>query len=105
MRLWLLDKEVEQILARLDCVETALTRKIGPWVNSAEAADYLRCSPRKVEALTRRGLLPYKRQDPTVPKSPRLYHRRELTAFLITGKNPETHPLTKEEKMRVEELL
>ena len=98
--------DTQFILARLD----DLTRRLegmhdSPWLTTVEAARYLRCSISHIERLTRQALLPFKRQDPTTPKSPRLYHRRELTAFLVTGKNPETHPLTKEEKKKVDELL
>ena len=100
-----MDKELDQILARLGGIEAALARKISPWFIATEAADYLRRSTRKLEDLTGRGMLPFHRQDPTSPKSPRLFHRRDLTAFLVTGRNPETHPLTREEKQKVDELL
>lgn len=96
---------MENILARLDGIEAALARKIGPWLTTLEAADYLRCSARKLEDLASRGLLPFHRQDPTLPKSPRLFHRRHLTAFLFTGRNPVTHRLSNEEKRKVDELL
>jgi len=98
--------DMSLILARLDDLDRRLNDKHdSPWLTTVGAARYLRCSKSQIERLTRQSLLPFKRQDPTTPKSPRLYHRRELTAFLVTGKNPETHPLTKEEKKKVEELL
>ena len=37
--------------------------------------------------------------------SPRLYHRKHLTSFLVAGKNPIKHRLSPEEKRLVEELL
>lgn len=77
----------------------------GPWLTTAEAAEYLRCSVSKIEQLTKRGLLPFQRQDPTHSQSPRIYHRKHLLAFLITGNNCEKHRLSAEEKRLVEELL
>ncbi len=94
------------ILARL----TDLARRldgghVSPWMTTQEAARYLRCSPRKVEELTRLGLLPFQRQDPTAPRSPRLYHVKHLTAYLVAGRNPVKHRLSLEEKRLVKELL
>lgn len=94
------------ILTRLDEIARRLDGgHVSPWLTTVEVADYLRCSPRKVEQLTRLGLLPFHRQDATCPKSPRLYHRRHLTAYLVAGKNPVKHRLTLEEKRLVQELL
>ncbi|MFC1542914.1 hypothetical protein ACFL4K_00045 [Candidatus Neomarinimicrobiota bacterium] len=94
------------ILARLDSIDRRLDgQHVSPWFTSAQAAEYLRCSPRQIEKLSRLGLLPFHRQDPTIPKSPRLYHRRHLTSFLVVGKNPIKHHLSREEKRLVEELL
>ena len=94
------------ILARLDSIDRRLDGShVSPWMTTREAASYLRCSTRKVEQLTRLGLLPYRRQDATSPKSPRLFHRRHLTAYLVAGKNPVKHRLSPEEKRQVAELL
>ncbi len=94
------------ILARLDSIDQRLDGKhISPWLTTKEAASYLRCSPRQIESLTAEGLLPYKRQDPTCSRSPRLYHRKHMTAYLVAGKNPVKHRLSPEEKRLVEELL
>lgn len=94
------------ILARLDDIDRRLDgNHVSPWLTTQEVARYLRCSPRKVEQLTRLGLLPFHRQDSTCPRSPRLYHRRHLTAYLVAGKNAVKHRLSPEEKRLVEELL
>lgn len=77
----------------------------GPWLTTAEAAEYLRCSVSKIEQLTKRGLLPFHRQDPTSRRSPRLYHRRHLVAFLVAGRNPVATRLSPAEKRQVAELL
>ena len=96
---------ISLVLNRLDALARLLEGVcVSPWMNTQEVADYLRCSPRKVEELTRLGLLPFKRQDPTSPRSPRLYHRRHLTAFLVAGRNPVTHRLTPAERREVEAL-
>ena len=98
--------DMNLILNRLDDLAWMVQGKhVSPWMTVKEASDYLRCSPRKIESLTTRGLLPYKRQDPTCPRSPRLYHRRHLTAYLVAGINPVEHRLSPEEKRLVEELL
>lgn len=94
------------ILNRLDDLARMVQGKhVSPWKTTQEAADYLRCSPRQIEQLTRRGLLPYRRQDPTASKSTRLYHVKHLTAYLVAGRNPTTQRLTPAEKREVEELL
>ena len=97
---------MDLVLARLDDLTRRLDgMRFSPWHTTAEAARYLRCSISHIERLTREAQLPFKRQNPTNPKSPRLYHRRDLVGYLVTGKNPETHPLTREEKRMVNELL
>ena len=94
------------ILTRLDSIDQRLDgTHVSPWLTTAEAANYLRCSPRKIEDLTRRGLLPFFRQDPISPRSARRYNKRSLTAFLITGQSPQQHRLSPHEKRLVEELL
>lgn len=97
---------MDLILSRLDDLASRLDAKhVSPWMTTAEAAEYLRCSNRQIDSLTDRGQLPFKRQDPTAPKSPRLYHRKHLTAYLVSGRNPQTHKLTPTERRKVEELL
>ncbi|MCH7574697.1 MAG: hypothetical protein IIA59_06165 [Candidatus Marinimicrobia bacterium] len=98
--------DLQQIAMKLDRLERLIMgRPDSPWLTSREAASYLRCSISKVESLTARGLLSYRRLDPTAPKSPRLYISRQLDAYVVTGKNPTTHRLTPLEKQEVEELL
>ena len=100
-----IEGQIDLILARLDDLSRRLDGKhCSPWLTTGEAAEYLRCSPRKIEDLTRRGLLPFSRQDPTSPKSRRLYHRRHLDAYLVTGKNLQSQRLTPEEKRLVKRL-
>ncbi len=97
---------MDLILNRLDDLARQLNGHVStPWLTTQEAARYLRCSISQIERLTRQGLLPFHRQDPTSVRSPRLYHRRELTAFLVAGRNPVEHRLTAEEKRQVQELL
>ena len=98
--------EVSLILNLLDELARRLDGKhVSPWLTTQEAANFLKCSTRQIDSLTDRGLLPFRRQDSTSPKSPRLYHRKHLTAYLIAGRNPESHRLSSEEKRLVEELL
>ena len=98
--------DMSLVLARLDDIARRLDgQHVSPWMTTKEAAVFLRCSPRQIESLTTEGLLPYKRQDPTCRRSPRLYHRRHLTAYLVAGRNPVTQRLTPAEKREVEELL
>ncbi len=98
--------DLTQILARLDDIARRLDGKhVSPWLDTKSAAQYLNCSTRKIEELTRLGLLPFKRLDTTCPRSPRLYHRKHLTAYLVVGRNPESHRLSSEEKRLVEELV
>ena len=94
------------ILARLDDLAKMIAGKhISMWLTTAEAAVFLRCSVTQVERLTRAGLLPFHRLNSTAGRSPRLFHRRHLTAYLVAGKNPVKHRLSPEEKRQVAELL
>ena len=99
--------DLHLILTQLDRIEALLVRHepASPWLTAFEAAEFLRCSKSKLNQLTADGLLPFKRRDPTLIKSPRLFSRRDLTAFLVTGRNPETNPLSPDERRRVRELL
>lgn len=101
-----LPEELNSILNRLDNIEYLLREQFNsPWMTAKEAAWFLRCSVTQINRLASVGLLPYRRQDPTAPKSPRLFHRKDLTAYLVTGRNPARKPLSKEERRMVEELL
>lgn len=94
------------ILARLDTLDKAiLGLHVSPWMTTKEAAAFLRCSESKINQLSDTCLLPYRRLDPTAPRSTRLYHRKHLTAYLMAGRNPVKHRLSPEEKRLVEELL
>ena len=94
------------ILNRLENIEKIIQGEFSsPWMTAREAARFLRCSVTQINRLVSAGLLPYSRQDPTAPKSPRLFHRKDLTAYLVTGRNPERKPLSQTEKRMVEELL
>ncbi len=98
--------DMAMILTRLDDISRQLQgQHSSVWYTTKEAAAYLRCSVSKINQLTDRGKLPFKRQDPTTSRSPRLYHRKDLTAFLVTGCNPRKRRLSPEEKRLVEELL
>jgi excisionase family DNA binding protein len=74
-------------------------------MTTKEAAEFLRCSVRKVEDLAYKGLLPYKRLDVTGERSPRLFHRKHLTGYLIAERNPVQPRLSPAERKMVEELL
>lgn len=100
-----LEKEVKQIRQMLEEILEISQESRSPWRTTKGAAAYLRCSPSKIEALTNLGLLPFYRQDSTAPRSPRLYHVKDLTAYLITGLNPQKHHLSAQERRIVEELL
>ena len=100
-----LSPEMSLVLPQLNRIEAGNSRQISPWMTTAEAADYLRCSTRQIEKLTRLGLLPFRRLDPAATKSQRLFHRRDLTAYLVAGRNPVEHRLSPQEKRLVEELL
>ena len=98
--------DISLILARLDnLAQMVQGRYVSPWLTTREAAAFLRCSVSKVEQLTNVGLLPFQRLDPTSRKSPRLYHRKHLTAYLVTGRNSVKQRLSAEEKRQIQELL
>ena len=73
-------------------------------MNTAESAKYLRCSLSQVEKLTRAGLIPFHRLDPNKPKSQRVFHRKQLDSYLITGKNPIVERLSLAERRQIEDL-
>jgi len=100
-----LDKEIRDVRKQLEVILQLLQAGQSPWMTTHEAARFLRCSESKVEQLTARGLLPYRRLDPTAKRSQRLYHRRDLTAFLVTGRNSKERHLSAQERRMVEELL
>ncbi len=94
------------IMSRLDDLARQLAgRHLSPWMNTREAAAYLRCSLSKINRLADRGLLPYRRLDADAPRSKRLFHRRDLTAYIITGRNPGTYRLSPAERSLVDQLL
>ena len=98
--------DMDLIVNRLDDLARQLDGRVcSPWLTTSETARYLKCSTRQIERLARRGLLPYSRQDPTSPKSRRLYFRRHLDTYLLLGRNPQTRRLSPAEKRLVEELL
>jgi len=90
---------IEKILS------TQMTHNPSPWMTTAEAARYLRCSITKIDQLTNSGFLPFRRLDPRASRSPRIYHKRDLTSFLVTGRNPRDKPLKSAEMRAVVELL
>ncbi len=99
-----IEREIQGIRERLNEILQLLQAGQSPWKTTREAAHFLRCSESKVEQLTAKGLLPFRRLDPTAPRSPRLYHRRDLTTYLVTGRSRESR-LSPAEKRLVEELL
>ena len=101
----LLYKKLKAISDRLMEVEVGIQKLSTPWFTTKETATYLRCSRSKVEDLTNSGLLPYRRLDSRSTRSPRLYHRRDLIAYLVTGRNPNEGKLSVVEKCQVEDLL
>lgn len=97
---------IDLVLNRLDDLIRQLSGHVStPWMDSRGTATFLCCSERTLERLVAKGLLPYRRLDPTSPKSTRLFHRRDLTAFLVIGRNPADRRLTKSENREVVELL
>ena len=82
-----------------------MNRIQSPWLTSSEAANYLKCSLSQIERLTKSGQLPFSRQNADSDLSPRLYHRRHLDAYLLTGKNLQSQRLTAEEKRLVKQLV
>lgn len=98
--------EFAQIITALDEIAKMLRNEhVSPLMTSAEVADFLRCSKSQVEKLTAGGLLPYYRLDPRKPKSLRLYHRRTVISYLVSGRNPVKHRLAPAEKAIVRDLL
>lgn len=97
--------EFEMILERIDRIESTLVGQRTPWMSTSEAAKFIRASTSLIEKLTRAGDIPFYRQNPGSVRSTRLYHRRDLTAFLITGKNARADQLSPQEKKDVERLL
>ena len=97
--------EFEMILARLDQIESELVGHRPPWMSTSEAAEFIRASTSLIEKLTRAGKIPFYRQNPNAARSSRLYHRKDLIAFLITGKNAQADQLSPQEKKDIERLL
>ena len=96
----------EMILARLEELTSLIQGlAISPWFSYAEAANYARCSVRKIEQLVGDGKLPCHRLDPSLAKSTRLVHCKHLITFLLTGKNGKTQRLSTAERALVEDLL
>ncbi len=101
-----LPDKLSAILNRLDNIENLIRGEFNsPWMTAKEAARFLRCSVTQVNRLASAGLIPYSRQDSTAPKSARLFNRRDLTAYLVTGRNPVKKPLSQAERRMVEDLL
>lgn len=99
-------EEFGLILQRLDEIERLLHGiNVSPWMNSKEAAIFLRISPSTLDKLVSKGLLPFRRVNPENPKSQRLFHRKDLVAFLVCGRNPQTHRLSPSEKKMIDALL
>ena len=97
--------DLNLILDRLEEILEILQESRSPWRTTKGAAGYLQCSSSKIDELTAKGLLPYRRLDPTSPRSPRLYHKRDLVAYLVAGRNPQNSRLSPSEKRQVENLL
>ena len=99
--------DTELILMHLWDIERLLSKAIPstPWMTTKEAAEFLRCSVRKVEDLVYKGLLPYKRLDVAAEKSPRLFHRQHLTGYLVAERNPVQPRLSPTERKMVEDIL
>jgi hypothetical protein len=91
----------------LDSLEMLIRKAVSStsWMTAKEAADFPRCSVRKVEDFVYKGLLPYKRLGVTGEKSPRLFHRKHLTGYLVAERNPVQPRLSPAERRMVEELL
>ena len=97
---------IDLILNRLDGLARIIQGKlVSSWLTTREAAAFIRCSKSKIDRLVAAGDLRFYRQNPSVARSPRLFHRKDLTAFLVTGKNPAFHRLTHAEKQQVEDML
>lgn len=98
------ERRFQTILSMLRDLESRMESSNSPWLSAREASKYLRCSVRKINALTKAGHLPYHRLDSANSRSVRLYHRKHLAAYLVSGHNPVTHRLTPQEKEMVEDL-
>lgn len=75
----------EAVIERLaERVSEKLEAKQGgsgsPWMNTKEAAEYLRCSPSRIRKLTMTGELPHEKDG-----SRNLYHRNQLYEFVLQG--------------------
>jgi len=81
-----------------------MNRLQSPWLTTSEAAGYLRCSVSQIDRLTKSGQLPFSRQNPNSQRSPRLYNRHHLDAYVVTGKNLQSQRLSPEEKRLVKQL-
>ena len=101
----LLYKELQAINKKLDEIQSAQAKLITPWLTSREACAYLRCSASKLENLTSAGMIPFRRLDPRFEQSPRLYHRKDLVKYLVSGRNLTSKTLTAQERRIVEELV
>ena len=99
------ESEDYKILEHIAKIEASIKRHQSPWLTTSEAASYLRCSVSQIGRLTKSGQLPFSRQNPDSLRVPRLYHRRHLDAYLVTGKNLQSQRLTPEEKRLVKELI
>ena len=95
---------LEMVLARLDQIDISIHRLQSPWFTTSEAAEYMRCSVSQTGRLTKSGRLPFTRLNPESQRGPRLYHRKNLDAYLVTGKNNQSQRLTPAEKRQVKEL-
>ncbi|MCH8908518.1 MAG: helix-turn-helix domain-containing protein [Candidatus Heimdallarchaeota archaeon] len=99
-----LQKLIEGNRIKLERIIELLEGSRTPWLSSKEAANYLRCSSSKLEDLTTSGLIPFRRLDPRSPRSPRLFHRWDLDAYLVAGRNPHSSPLSASERRQLKEL-
>ena len=100
-----MSSENELILARLEEL-TSLIQGLttSPWFTREEAATFARCSKRKIEQLCALEHLPDFPLYSSLDRSPRIIHRKHLTAFLLTGKNVQTQRLSSKERKLVDEL-
>ena len=100
-----MEEKLDVILDGIEKILHTLVRlDPSPWMTTSETARYLRCSITKIDQLTSSGLLPFRRLDPRASRSPRIYHKRDLTSFLVTGRNPHIKPLKPAENRAVAEL-
>ena len=98
--------KIDLILSRLDDLARVVqNNRVSPWFSAIDAARHLRVSESTINRLADRGLLPYYRVNPAAPKGQRRFHRRDLTALVVTGRNAQQQRLSRSEKLRVDELL